>query len=73
MGFFCLCYRKPKRREWQKLDGKWPELSHAVGATDGLSHRIGIPENEPAELYYKLFGKEISPINHEIQEAKTTL
>lgn len=41
----------PSRREWRQLRGRWRRLPEAVGAIDGTSHEIYIPQ-EDQHLYY---------------------
>ena len=42
----------PAEKDWLSRQGIWTKLPLAVGAIDGTSHRIYIPEVEPQELYY---------------------
>jgi len=42
----------PTIQEWQNMRGNWTKLPDAVGAIDGTSHEIYIPQTEPQELYY---------------------
>ena len=42
----------PTEEDCLSRQGIWTKLPLAVGAIDGTSHRIYIPEVEPQELYY---------------------
>ncbi|KAK3100045.1 hypothetical protein FSP39_013878 [Pinctada imbricata] len=41
----------PSAGEWRQKYGKWPEMPHVVGAIDGTSHEILVPEIDQ-QLFY---------------------
>ncbi|XP_061179072.1 uncharacterized protein LOC133187673 [Saccostrea echinata] len=44
--------RWPTAAEWLSMRGRWDNMQNVVGAIDGTSHEIYIPQTEPQQEFY---------------------